>query len=801
METARQRPEALPVEFFPNERISGLKSEVQSATAGICAERALIWTEYFKDGNNRDKHIYIQLAEALREVLLKKTVSIYPGELIVGNYSSKRVGGSVHPELSGIMPIMEIFSISKRATNPLEVSGADAIKLFSILPFWFRHGLLAKVYKSSRLKQAAFFLSQFKGYTYLINELGGISHIAPDYEKLMAVGTQGLIKEADEYQQECDCGSDPWYFYEAIKIMAEGLARFGERYAEQAQIMAAQEDDPDRKQELTRIARVCRSVPRKGASSFREALQSLVFGQIAIILESLDNSVCPGRMDQYLYPFYKKDFDSGVLSREEAKELLACFTIKTNELAPVFSKFVTRFYGGLTNFQSVIVGGLDRDGNDGTNELSYIFLELMDELRMKQPNYQARIHTGAPEDYIDKIYEVLSRGSSSPALYNDDVIVQTMVDHGYEIEDARDYAAIGCVEPAAQGKSFSSTDAAVFNAPMALEMALNQGRRFGSPWRTGKKTRPPDSMRSMDDVKEAFETQLTHHIKNLIADLQEAERLNAQYHPTPMTSMLLQGCMEAGTCSTRGGAAYNFSGIQCVGPADTGDALYAVDRLVFVEKRMSLGELVRLMKKNINDMRWLSIMRHLGKFGNDDPQADAWTRYVVDQFEKIIAGQGKNTRGGDYVAGLYSVTTHKGFGSATGALPHGRLKSEAFASGIAPVNGMDRKGPTALINSMNGLDFKKMANGINFNIKFDAAMLGRRSGMQAVKSLMSVYFKRGGMQAQINVIDPALLEDARQNPERYPNLLVRVSGYSAYFNDLSPAMKDDIIKRTSISLK
>ena len=778
------------------DRINMLKQTVNDAKPGLCGERALTWTKYFKNKENREKHMYVQIAEALSLVLFEKSITIYPDELLVGNYSSYRVGGSPQPELSGILTLLEAFSIHKRKVNPLQISKEDSRNLFSILPFWALHGMLSKIYRKEPFKRIKFWHKQLQGKYYLINEIGGISHLAPDYEKLINIGTDGIIKEALFMQERCDAGSDEWQFLESVKISAKGLANFGQRYSDLASKMAADENDPDRIDELLTISETCKRVPQKGASSFREALQSMLFGQIAVILESLDNSVCPGRMDHYLYPFYKSDLEKGVIDREGAKELLACFSIKMCELIPAFSKFVTQYYGGLTNFQTVIVGGVDREGHDSTNELSYIFLELMDELRMRQPNFQARINSGSPQKYLDKIYEILASGSSSPAIYNDDVIVEALVKAGYKTEDARDYTAIGCVEPGCQGKSFASTDAAVCNVPLLVEMALNQGRAFGSIIRMGAKTKLAGSMRSIEDVKEAFKKQLEFQLGSLVEEIKEVERVNRDCHPTPLTSMLIDGCIENGKCTTGGGAVYNYSGIQCVGPADAGDALYAIDQLVFKKKVLSMPELVQVLKSNIHDDRVHAIMLNLPKFGNDDPEADMWTIYVVDQFEKTLSSLGKNTRGGDYVMGLYSVTAHRSFGLRTGALPHGRKKGESFASGIAPVNGMDRKGPTSLLNSINKIDFLKAKNGTNFNVKFDSAFLKRTSGIKAVQALMQTYFKRGGMQAQVNSIDPAQLEEARNNPDSNPTLLVRVSGYSAYFTDLSPDMQDEIIKRT-----
>jgi formate C-acetyltransferase len=777
-------------------RIERLRDAVQNVPPGICTDRALLWTSYYKNPNNRKKPADIQIAEALRKVLLNKKITIYPNELIVGNFSSRRVGGSLFPELHGIPVMMDIFKFSKRETNPLQISWKEIWSLLKIVPFWMLRFMAMKAYRSP-IKKVRLLLHQLKGYFYIINESGGISHIAPDYEKLINIGTEGIISKANEFQQKTKRETEKWVFYEGVKIAGEALARFGERYAERAEKMAENEPETLRKMELKEIASVCRNVPRKGASSFQEALQSLFFAQIAINLESLDNAVCPGRMDQYLYPFYKKDVESNVLTREKAKELISAFSIKMSEIIPVFSEYLTGIHGGMFNGQVVTVGGLGRDGKDATNDLSYIFLEVMNELRMRQPNYHARISTDSPEEYLTRINTMLASGSNSPALYNDSVIVNTMCAHGYRAEDARDYTGVGCVEPVSQGKSFSSTDAAIMNVPIALELALNRGKRFGSKLRSGAKTMPVEAMKSMDDVKTAFEKQLAFQLSKLIEDLQAIELANRKYHPTPLTSSLLEGCIESGSCSTAGGASYNFSGIQCVAPADTGDSLYAIEQAVFIDKKISLPDLVAQLKQNLTDENLRAYLKGLEKFGNDKLDVDKWMVYVVNRFTEELTKY-TNTRGGKYVTGLYSVTIHEYYGRITGALPNGRRKGESFASGVSPANGLDRLGPTALINSVNRIDFTKIANGINFNLKFDRHMLRGKTGQAALATLLKTYFKKGGMQTQVNVLDHAVLIEARDNPGRHPNLLVRVSGYSAYFNDLSPKMKEEIIQRSNI---
>jgi len=770
---------------------------MNSYRPGVCIERALIWTNYFRRRENRKKPICIQIAEALREVLLEKSVTIYPDELIVGNFSSRRVGGSIYPELHGVVVMQDIFRFAKRRTNPLEISKQERWELLKIIPFWLFRFLGLKAHKS-KIGTLRFILDQIRGYYYFINESGGVAHVAPDYEKLVRTGTDGIISEVNELQKNVSAGSEKWNFYESVKIVAEALAQFGERYSELALQMAEVEPDPERRRELLVISEACARVPRKAARTFHEAIQSVFFAQIVINLESLDNGNSPGRMDHYLYPYYRSDIQKNILTREKARELVSAFSVKMSEIVPVFSKPITNFHGGMFNGQVVTVGGVDREGRDAVNELSYIFLEVMDELRMRQPNYHARLHKKASNEYVDKIFEILSKGSNAPALYNDDVIVETMVKNGYDIRDARNYTAVGCVEPVSQGKSFSSTDAALFNVPIMLELALNEGRRFGSFFRAGEETMPVSEMNSMDDVIQAFGIQLRYGIEKLLRDLKAIEIANATYHPTPFTSMLLDGCLEKGMCSTSGGARYNFSGIQCVGPADTGDALYAIEKVVFEEKKLTLPKLVTLLKQDLHDKEWCSYLGNLEKFGNDDKEVDAYTLYVINEFGKIMDGH-KNTRGGKYTTGLYSVTAHQYFGSVTGALPNGRKRGETFASGISPSNGRDRNGPTAMLNSVNRIDFTGFANGINLNVKFDTNTIKGKTGKLALQNLFQTYFGRGGMQVQLNVLNPSALLEARENPHAHPNLLVRVSGYSAYFNDLTPEMKDEIIRRTRIS--
>ena len=571
-------------------------------------------------------------------------------------------------------------------------------------------------------------------------------------------------------------------------------------YAAEAARLAETEANFERKQELLQLAEILTHVPAQPARTLHEALQSIWVLHIAITLEGLDNGISLGRADQYLFPFFQQDIASGRISREKAKELLGCFVIKTAEIIPVFSTKISKSHGGFLSGQALTIGGIDKDGHDVTNELSYIFLELMDDIRMRQPNYHARISDNSPRTYLEKIMENLVKGVNSPAIYNDNLIINSLIRCGFSQEDAREYSTLGCVELCSAGKTFGSTDAALVNVPICLEMALNGGKLFGKSKVEGFKTPPVTDFKDIEDVKKAFSLQLNHVIKKLHKTLAPIEKANGDFHPTPLTSALIQGCLEKGVDVTAGGALYNFSGVQGVGITDTADSLFVINELVFKTKKYTLSEIVDALKDNFKSQEKLrNLMLALPKFGNDVPEADAYSKWVADTFYDSFEGL-MSTRGGKFIAGFYSTTTHYSFGLQTGAMANGRLKSVPFTSGIAPTNGMDKKGPTALFNSITNIDFERAHNGANVNAKFDTATLKGEHGKEILKALLMTYFQRGGMQVQLNVLDTEMLKDAKLHPEKYPWLIVRVSGYSAYFNDLSPEMKDEIIQRSSLNL-
>jgi len=787
---------ALPVSDLElSARVRALHETVRSTRPAVSAERAVLITRYFRRRGNRTKPMPIQKAEALAAVLRHKEIHIYPGELLVGCFTPHRVGGEIFPELHGVAMLEDLFRFERRRVNPFTVPPtARRQLLLEVLPFWFTRFLAARLRPLSTARRVI--AEQMNPIRYLINEIGGVSHFVPAYGALLRHGTQGFREQIDARLDAQPPESSATHFLRALRIVCNGLDDFADGYRRAAEQQARGETDPHRRGELDHIAAVCARVPRLPARTFHEALQALAFAHIALNLESLDNAVSPGRLDQVLWPYYERDVADGRVDRAGAFELLACYAVKLCELVPVFSRRTTRFHGGLFNGQVVVVGGTDRQGRDATNELTFLFLELMDRLRTRQPNYHARLHRGSPPAYRTRIAAALGAGAGSPALYNDEVIVPVLQARGVTGADARDYATVGCVEPVAAGKSFLSTDAALFNVPLCLELALNRGRRFGHRRRIGSATRPAEDCQSTEEVMELFRVQLEFAVTRLLTDLRMVERANARWHPTPLTSLLVDGCLAAARDVTLGGATYNGSGIQGVGVIEVGDSLAAIDTVVFRTQRAAMAEVITACRQGFAGHDALRArLCNAPKYGNDDALADGWVARVVEQFSACLSGH-RNTRGGAYAAGFYSVTAHQAFGEMVGALPSGRLAGTAFSSGLSPGNGLDRRGPTASLRSVASLPLHLARNGINFNLKLDSWVVAGPEGTQRLRALIDGGFATGCMQIQVNVLDPQVLIEARDHPGRYPGLLVRVSGYSAYFDDLSLEMKQEIIDRT-----
>lgn len=775
-------------------RVEFLREEIFKNKPSICMERARLWTHYHKRLADKKDPTVIRQAKAISYVLNNLTPKIYPDELLVGSFATKRISAIVYPELAGIQIIGEIFSIDKRKVNPLKISNKEKLELsLSIFPYWFRRTVFARGLKNVKSLKTLTLMST--PGVFILTESAGISHLTPNYEIIIKRGVRSIIDEAEERMRKTNSKSKK-EFYEAVKISGEGLISFAKRYRDEAKRLAKNETGR-RKKELMEIAEILDKVPEEPASNFKEALQSFWITHIAIFQENYEQAISPGRLDQMLYPFYIKDKEEGRINDEEVKELLGCLWIKSSEIVPLFSKFFTRFFGGYLVGQGLTVGGLNENGEDATNELSYIFLDVADEVRTRQPNFFVRISSKTKKEFSKRSIEVIKSGGGMPALFNDDIIIPSLINRGVSLKDALNYSIVGCVEQASSGNTFGSTDAALMNLPLCLEMALFEGKTNIHKRRIGVKTKPANKFSKFDDVISAFKTQVEYVVKNMVEGLAVFENSHTLYHPIPLLSILVEGTLEKGCDVTQGGAKYNFSGVQAVGLADAGDSLIAIKRLVFEDKVIDMDLLLSALRKNFKGYEKLraEILNKIPKFGNDNDEVDKLTRIAqeiyCDEVEKY-----KNTRGGKFHPGFYSTTCHQAYGYYTGALPSGRLKREPFANGLSPCDGMDKLGPTATLNSVNKLNFLLISNGCAFNQKFDLNVLKDEKGTELLLALIETFFKKGGMQMQINILDVNELLSAKRNPEKYPNLMVRVAGYSAYFVDLSPEMQDEIIKRT-----
>ena len=774
------------------DRFKRIKKELLGSRVHLCPERAYLVTDYYRRHDDPSQPIIIRKAMATRYILRNKSVKIYTDELIAGNMGSYRISALMQPELSGVFMGTELPWIDKRKTTPLLMPWKDRLKLlFGIIPYWLFRNMPFRAFYPHLGKFLKYAGEQLKATFYLINEAGGIGHFLPNYEKMLRLGVQGYLDSMSGKEGG---------LYKAAGIVCGGLLDYAARVAGEAEKLAREENDPERRAELLEISRICHRVPLNSAETLHEALQSLWLTHMAVCLEGINSAVSFGRMDQYLYPYYKSDLENGRITPEKARELLLCFSAKAAEHVFLLSESVSQYHGGYLVVQAGIIGGMDKKGGDATNDLTYIMLDVMEESGLRDPNYQARVHRGSPDRYLDRVVEVAKKGNGVPALFNDEASISSLVANGYPEEEARDYAVVGCVELALPGRSFLSTDAALVNLPVCLEMALNRGRRFGSSSRQGAATGDPAGFRSIGDVIQAFTEQVNFIAGRLVTDIQVLEKGNRDYHPTPFSSMLVDGCIESGRDVTSGGALYNSSGVQGVGVADVADSLAALDELVFRKGKYGMAKVVEALKADFRSYPELRAeLISVPKYGNDHELPDGYAKRTAEIFYRAL-GRYKNTRGGNYVTGFYSVTCHVAFGGLVGALPSGRKAGEPFAASIGAGNGKDRLGPTALLNSAACIDPCLSPNGYALNLRFDPATLDGERGTAILAALVRGFFEKGGMEVQVNVLDHEMLEDAYRHPGKYPGLVVRVAGYCAYFDDLPQGAKLEIMQRTRLKV-
>ncbi len=745
-----------------------------------------------------------RLGEGLAYVLDHMQLKIYDHELIVGNLSSHRIGAPLHPEYSGVLLGAELEQIEARQTNPLRLSEAQKSALReSILPYWYRRSVLALASLYTANEQL---LEQInEGQRFILTQYAGISHLTPDYPSVLRLGFKGIEARLRERSAALEAaiaerGSPTAEqrrsraFYEAGLIVSAAAIRYGQRWRAHLIRQAKAAGDGARGRELLELAEVFARVPAHPAETFHEALQSIMTTHVIVHQESFQHGVSFGRMDQYLRPYLERDLAAGRLDLERAVELIGCFLGKAAELLPLFFQRATEYFSGLSSASGITLGGRGASGEDAVNQVSHLFLIAYEQLRLRQPNLHVRVHPESSPAFMTRCYAALKRGGGMPAFFNDERIICALERAGVSKAHAEDYAVVGCAEWGAPYRSFPAAGACFVSLPYVLELTLRDGAdRAGR--QVGPRTGCAAALSDTESLLAAFRAQLRDTLAMVTEGNNAIELAHARHRPTPLLSTLVGGCIERGRDVTAGGADYNSSGLQGVGLADVVDSLAAIARLVFSEGRLSLAELVEACERDFEGQRALrrTITSKLPKYGEDCPEVDELAARVASLFVEEVA-HFVNPRGGHYAAGFWGMTTHQGFGRRLGALPSGRAAWRPFANGASAYTGWDRQGPTASLSS--AASIVTPPNGCVINQQIAPALLQGQAGDLILDGLVRGYFAKGGSQVQFNILDPELLRAARRCPEEHRSLVVRISGYSAYFNDLSAEMKDELIARS-----
>jgi pyruvate formate-lyase/glycerol dehydratase family glycyl radical enzyme len=781
--------------FGPSERVEKIKARFLATTPEICAERAKLITESYKETEGQP--MSIRRAKALGKILMGMSIYIEDDELIVGNQCSMPRSAPIYPEFSCDWLKPELDRLAKRTADVFLIS-EDVKKTLreDVFPYW--KGKTNQEIATALMKPEALEAQDAVVYT-VGNYFNGVGHISANYGKVMREGLNSVIAEAEKAKEKFDFADahqmKSLHFLESTIIANKAVIAFANRYADEAERLAAAEQDAARKAELLEIARICRKVPAEPAETFPEAVQSFWFIHLVIQLESNGHSISPMRFDQYSFPFYEASKAS--MPAEKAQELLDLMWIKLNALNKVRDENSTMAFAGYPMFMNIIAGGQDREGKDATNELSLMLLQAAANTKLYAPSLSVRIHEGTPDVLYMKAAEVSRMGLGVPAYFNDRIIIPALLSRGLTLEDARDYGIIGCVEPQVGGKTEGWHDAAFFNMAKVIELVLNSGYDPRTGKQVGPQTGTVNEMKTFDDVMAAYTKQMEYFVGLMCHADNMVDLAHGQNVPLPFLSSLVEDCIGRGKSLQEGGAIYNFSGPQGVGVANAGDALTAIKKLCFDEKAISLPELKDIIDKDFEgaeEIRQMLINR-APKYGNDDDYADEIAVESANIYCREV-NKYHNPRGGQFQPGLYPASANVPFGGVCGATPDGRKKGTPLADGVSPIGGFDISGPTATVNSVAKLDHQVTSNGTLLNQKFHPNAVKGDEGLRNLIAITETYFKNGGLHVQYNVIDRNTLLEAQKKPDDYNSLVVRVAGYSAFFTALDKSLQDDIISRT-----
>lgn len=787
----------------PTKRIEELKEQILLAVPCIEVDRALLITESFKE--TEGKPIVVRRAKALEKILNEIPIIIRDEELIVGSLTQEARSAQIFPEFSNKWIKDEFETIGKRKGDSFQITEKAKEQLTEVFNYW--EGKTTNELATSYMYPETIEAMNENVFTVANYYLNGVGHVSVDYAKVLAKGYKGIIEEVECAIADAD-KENPEYikqklFWESIIGSCKAVINYAHRYAKLAREMASKESNDVRIKELLQIAKNCETVPENGATNFYEACQSFWFVHAVINIESKGHSISPTRFDQYMYPYYEIELNSGSFDIDKIQELIDCVWVKLNDINKVRDEVSTRAFGGYPMFQNLCVGGQTREGKDSTNDLSYMCIDATAHVRLSAPSFSVRIWNKTPDEFLLRCCELSRLGLGMPAFYNDEVVITALVSNGLTIEDAREYGIIGCVEPQKPGKTEGWHDSGFFNLARLLEVTINNGMSNGK--QIGPKTGEFTEFKSIEEIVEAYSKQMEYFVYQLSVADNSIDIAHAERAPLPFLSCMVDDCITDGMSLQEGGAHYNFTGPQGVGVANVGDSFAAIKKLVFDDKKITLKELKEALDTNFGeegltlkvdfeDLRQMLIHR-APKFGNDIDEVDELARQGAYIYCKEVAKH-KNPRDGNFHAGLYPAAINILFGDLIGATPDGRKAHEALADGVSPVRGADSNGPTAAINSVAKLDHFIASNGTLLNQKFHPGSIQGSAGLKNLSSLVRSFFDQKGMHVQFNIIDKKTLVEAQKDPSKYRDLVVRVAGYSAQFITLDKAIQDDIIKRT-----
>jgi formate C-acetyltransferase len=756
-------------------------------------------TEFYRQ-NRELMSTPVKRALAFRHLMEHKALCINEGELIVGEKGPAPKATPTYPELC-CHSLQDLDILNSREKIPFAVSPATRqVYEESIIPFWrgktMRERIFQEMTEAWKDAYEAGIFTEFMeqrspGHTVLDDKIyhKGMLDFKADMQRSLA--SLDYMNDPEAYGKQEQL--------KAMMICADGLVRFAERNAERARELAQQEADPQRKRELERIAEVCSHVPAHAPRDFWEALQYYWFVHLGVTTELNPwDAFNPGRLDQHLYPFYKKGLAEGTLTREHAEELLQCFWVKfNNQPAPPKVGVTAAESSTYTDFAQINTGGVREDGSDGVNEVTYLILDVIEEMRLLQPSSSVQVSKKNPDRFVKRAARIIRTGFGQPSVFNTDVVVQELVRQGKSVADARNGGTSGCVETGAFGKeNYNLTG--YFNMPKVLEITLNNGVDPRTGKRIGLETGDSAQFETFEKLFAAYRRQLTHFMDIKVRGNNVIERLYAAYMPAPFLSLLISDCIATGKDYHDGGARYNTSYIQGVGLGTITDAMTAIKYHVFDEKTLTMEELMADMREDFagpeGERLRQMLLNRTPKYGNDDDYADDVMVGLFEAYFEAVDGR-PNTKGGTYHVDLLPTTCHVYFGSVIGATPDGRKARVPLSEGISPVQGADRRGPTAVIKSVAKMDHAR-TGGTLLNQKFTPQLLQDEGGLEKLVQLVRTYFKLDGHHVQFNVIDAATLRAAQENPVQYRDLIVRVAGYRDYFCDLSEALQEEIIART-----